>query len=385
MRLLLITSVFPSPRRPTKGTFNRELVAGLREAGDDVHVVVPVPWTDLLRAKATGAPEPSAIYPLWWFPPRIAHATHHRWMSRSLVAPVLRVARRWQPDLVLGYWTHPDGTVALEIARRLGVPGVVLAGGSDIQVLTRDPARRRIIVETLRAADRVLTVGTALRETAIALGVPPGRVGVFDRGVDRQRFSPGAPAAARHRLGLPSDRPIVLWIGRMVPVKGLDVLLESWSTVARAPSRPLLLLIGDGDDQRALEQRAAGLGDSVQFVGSVAHDALPDWYRAADCVVLPSRSEGVPNVLLEGLACGTPFVASAVGGVGTLVDGESTTVPPDDVAALTAALLARVAPPPMSRRSRANVPDRREAIAPLRRELQGVIGNAVRQPVEQLA
>ena len=385
MRLLLITSVFPSPRRPTKGTFNRELVAGLREAGDDVRVVVPVPWTDLLRAKATGAPEPSTSYPLWWFPPRIAHATHHRWMSHSLVAAALRVARPWQPDLVLGYWTHPDGTVALAIARRLGVPGVVLAGGSDIQVLTRDPARRRIIVETLRAADRVFTVGAPLREAAIGLGVPPSRVGVLDRGVDRQRFFPGAPAAARQRLGLPSDRPIVLGVGRMVPVKGLDVLLKSWSTVATAPSRPLLLLIGDGDDRRALEQQAAGLGDSVRFIGPVGHDALPDWYRAADYVVLPSRAEGVPNVLLEGLACGTPFVASAVGGVVTLIDDECTTVPPEDIAALTAVLLARVALPPMSRRSRAEIPDRREAIASLRREFEQVIGRTIRPAIEQLA
>jgi glycosyltransferase involved in cell wall biosynthesis len=385
MRLLLMTNVFPSPRRPTQGTFNRELVAGLREAGDDVRVVVPVPWTDLLWAKIAGAPERDASYPVWWFPPRVGYATYHRWMSRSLLAPALRAARLWAPDLVLGYWTHPDSTVALEIARRLGVPGVVLAGGTDIQLLTRHAARRRIIIDTLRAADRVLTVGAALRDAAIALGVPPNRIGVFERGVNRQRFFPASPAAARQRLGLPSDRPIVLWVGRMVPVKGLDVLLKSWSTVARAPSRPLLLLIGDGDDRRALEQQAAGLGDSVRFIGSIEHGGLPDWYRAADCVVLPSRSEGVPNVLLEGLACGTPFVASAVGGVGTLADGESTTVPPEDVAALTAALLARVALPPMSQRSGADVPDRREAIASLRREFEQVIGRTTLPAIEQVA
>jgi teichuronic acid biosynthesis glycosyltransferase TuaC len=385
VRLLLITSVFPSPRRPTKGTFNRELVAGLREVGDDVRVVVPVPWTDLLRARATAQPEPGANYPLWWYPPRIGHATHHRWMSRSLVAGILRTIGTWEPDIVLGYWSHPDGTVALEIAQRLGVPGVVLAGGSDIQVLTRDAARRRVILETLRGADRVFTVGAPLRDAAIALGVAPGHVSVFDRGVDRSRFCYSPPGPARQRLGLPQDRPIVLWVGRMVAVKGLDVLLASWDAVSRAPSHPLLLLIGDGDDRRALQRQAVSLGDGVRFVGPVGHDALPDWYRAADCVVLPSRAEGIPNVLLESLACGTPFVASAVGGVVTLLDDESSTVPPDDAAALTAALLARVAFPPMSRRSRAEIPDRRETIASLRRELEILTGNAARPTAGQPA
>ena len=385
MRLLLITSVFPSPRRPTKGTFNRELVSGLREAGDDVRVVVPVPWTDLLRTRRTGTPERGTTYPLWWFPPRIGHSTHHHWMSLSLISRASHTTRRWDPDLVLGYWTHPDGTVALELARRLGVPGVVLAGGSDIQVLTRDAARRRIIVETLRAADRVFTVGAPLRNAVIALGVAPGQVGILDRGVDRSRFFSSPPGLARQRLGLPGDRPIVLWVGRMVAVKGLDVLLESWSAVSGAPAHPLLLLIGDGDDRRALQRQAAGLGDSVRFVGPVRHDALPDWYRAADCVVLPSRLEGIPNLLLEALACGTPFVASAVGGVATLLDEASSTVPPDDPAALAAALRARIAIAPMSRRAHAEIADRRDAIASLRRELQAMVGAAPRPAAELLA
>ena len=248
--------------------------------------------------------------------------------------------------------------------QRLDVPGVILVGGSDIQVLTRLTARRKVIVATLRAADRVFAVGDPLRDAVIALGVSPAQTGVFTRGVDRRRFYPAPPEDARARLGLPHDRPIVLWVGRMVPVKGLDVLLRSWAEVARDPARPLLLLIGDGEERRMLEHEAARSSDSVRLVGSVSHETLPDWYRAADCVVLPSRSEGVPNVLVEGLACGTPFVASAVGGVPMLRDHESITVPPEDVEALTAALLMRVRLPPMSRRTLATC---RIAVRPSRR------------------
>lgn len=372
MRLLLVTGVHPTPHRPTKGVFNAALVRGLREAGDDVRVVAPIPWTDLLRTRAAAPPADGVIHPTWFYPPRIGHATHHRWMRATVGPAIRRLGRAWAPDLVLGYWVHPDGRVALDAARDLGVPGVLMVGGSDVQLLTRDPARRAVIVETLRRADLVLTVGAPLRERVRALGVPADRVLAFRRGVDRRRFHAGDGVAARAALGLPADRPVVLWVGRMEPVKGLDVLLDAWPAVAAHPSRPLLVLVGDGGERPALAARAAAMGDAVRFAGVVAHDALPDWYRAADLQVLPSRSEGVPNVLLEGLACGTPFVASAVGAVAELLEPASATVPPEDAAALAAALTAALPARPFARRAVAEVPDRRDAIAELRRMLDGV-------------
>ena len=373
MRLLLVASDYPSPRRSTKGTFNHDLVTALRRAGDDVRVVVPVPWTDLLFARASVPPLSGTTYSIWWYPPRVLRATYHRWMARAVRHAVHQITRSWRPDLIMGYWAHPDGTVALGVARELAVPAALLVGGSDIQILTREPRRRAIIVDTLRAAARVFAVGEALRTAVIALGVPSDRVSAFARGVDRDRFRPGSPEAARARLGLPIDRPIVIWVGRMVPVKGLDILLASWPAVACHAARPLLILVGDGEQRASLERQAKPLGDSVRFAGNVAHDALPDWYRAADCVVLPSRSEGVPNVLLEGLACGTPFVASAVGSIGELVDTESATVPVEDIAALTVALLNRVALPPTTRRSTAVVLDGNVAAAALHAELQAMV------------
>ena len=223
MRILLLTSVFPTPHSPTKGAFNAALVAGLRAAGDDVRVIAPVPWTDHLRAPKRREPSDGISHPTWFYPPRIGYAFHHRWMRRTVLPAARTAVEGWSLDLVIGYWTHPDGTVALELARQLGVPGVLIVGGSDIQLLTADSGRRRVILETLLRADRVLTIGAPLRDRVIALGVPPGMVGVFSRGVNRQRFTPGDGIAARRRLGLPLDRPIALWVGRMVPVKGLDL------------------------------------------------------------------------------------------------------------------------------------------------------------------
>jgi teichuronic acid biosynthesis glycosyltransferase TuaC len=378
MRLLLLTARYPSRRRPTTATFNRELVAGLREAGDDVRVVAPVAWTDLLLASSTGTAEPEVSYPIWWYPPRMAQASHHRWMQRTVLPTIARLTATWRPDLMLAYWTHPDGTVALEAARRLQIPAALLVGGSDILVLTRTPARRAIIIETLRRADRVLAVGSALRQNILALGVPPEQVGVFHRGVDTTRFHPGDPLAARARLSLPLDRPVFVWVGRMVAVKGLDVLFDAWNRIRDHATRPLLLLIGDGEQRNSLQRRAASWSDTVRFIGPVAHAELPDWYRAADAVLLPSRSEGVPNVLLESLACGTPFIASDVGGVRELADRVSVVVPPDNAAALAAALVERLRQPVLSLHAEGAVPARSEAVAALREELRSLISRPAR-------
>jgi glycosyltransferase involved in cell wall biosynthesis len=143
----------------------------------------------------------------------------------------------------------------------------------------------------------------------------------------------------------------------MVPVKGLDLLLEAMARPELRESAPLLALVGDGPGRGALEKQARETlpAGAVRFVGNVPHDELATWYRAADLTVLPSRSEGIPNVLLESLACGTGFVASDVGSVRELAtDPGRELVPPGDPAALASGIASQFASPD---RARLEVPD----------------------------
>ena len=119
------------------------------------------------------------------------------------------------------------------------------------------------------------------------------------------------------RLGLPPDIPIILFVGNLLPVKGLDVLVEACSLLKRDGAKFSCLLIGQGPMRKRLESQIAGLQlqDQVKMLGPKPNEELPDWYRAATLFVLPSRSEGLPTVLREAAACGTPFVASRVGGI----------------------------------------------------------------------
>jgi teichuronic acid biosynthesis glycosyltransferase TuaC len=352
VRVLFLTTSYPSPFEPTKGTFNRALVAAMSQA-HEVRVVVPVPWPVAWgRASGGGLPSTTAgpaaavstgaapVFPTYFYTPKVLRRFYGSFLWYSVRGPVRRLVQDFRPEVVLGYWSHPDGEVAVRAARMAGVPAVVMVGGSDVLLLTRDRERRRLVVRALQSADAVLAVGADVRRRIGELGIPLERVHVFARGVDETVFSPGDRAGARARLGLPSG-PMLLWVGRMVPVKGLDVLIEACVRLKRRQVGFRLYLVGDGPLRERLTARvkADGLEELVHFAGAVPHEQLEDWYRAADLTVLPSRSEGVPNVLLESLACGTPFVASRVGGVADLAcKPELDLVPAEDPDALASAI-----------------------------------------------
>ncbi|MGH7592649.1 MAG: glycosyltransferase [Gemmatimonadales bacterium] len=343
MKLLFVTNVYPTPWEPTRGVFNRGLVDALRTAGHEVRTVVPISWVDRLRSMLRGtrplAADADSWFPIWYYPPKVSRTHFHSFMWWSVKGTLRRATRRWTPDAVLGYWVHPDAAVATRFARSIGVPSVAFSGGSDLLIVTRDGARRRVVSDVLASVDAIFTDGQHLRAAAVALGADPSRVHPFYRGVDPRHFHPGDRSTARHRVGLGDDERILLAVGNLVPVKGIDVLLKAL-VLCEATAPWHLVIIGDGPLRASLNQQvdALALRSRVRFVGRVPHDELADWFRAANRVVLASRSEGVPNVLLEAMACGVPFIATRVGGVPEISPDPAWLVPPEDPMALATAL-----------------------------------------------
>ncbi len=245
---------------------------------------------------------------------------------------VARLRAAWRPDGVIAFWAHPDGEAAVRAARVMEVPSAVIVGGSDVLLLAKDASRRRCVRSVLSRADAVVTVSCDLRDHVIELGILGEKVHVWARGIDTSLFASGDRLEARRRLGIPVSRPSLVWVGRMVPVKGLDVLLESCALLRDRGVDYHLYLVGDGPLRRQLMARTEAhcLSAHITFVGPKLHEELPDWYRAADLTLLPSRSEGLPNVLRESLACGTPFVASDVGGIHQIADPDSSLLVPSE-------------------------------------------------------
>jgi len=272
-----------------------------------------------------------------------------------------RIARGVDYDLVHAhYWL--SGAVALALRDRWSVPVVQmfhtlgrLKNGVARRPAEREPAIRlleegRLIAES----DLIVAASEVERDHLTGYGADERRVTVIPCGVDTALFRPGDAGRVREVLGL-DDRPLALYVGRIAPIKGLDTLLDAVARL-RAQGRPLRLLIvgGDADEpldghEAALRRHAArlGLGDAVSFVGAQPQERLRDYYVAADVTVLPSYYESFGMVALEAMACGSPVIASRVGGLATtVVDGRTGFLVRDgDAAALAASLDTVLADP----------------------------------------
>jgi glycosyltransferase involved in cell wall biosynthesis len=280
-------------------------------------------------------------YPTFYYSPGCFHGQHARCLWLSCRGDLSSLIDKFRPDVVLSYWTFPDGEVASRIARQARVPVVAIVGGSDVLLTGYDAARRQRVRRVLAHVDAVIAVSETLREGIQELGVDRGLIHLIPPAVEHEIFCPGDRLLARTRLGLPATSPVLLWVGRMAPVKSVATLIDAVAALRRTHPAVRLCLVGDGPLRKQLESQAIrnGLGEHARFEGFVAPANLPDWYRAADVTVLPSASEGTPNVLLESIACGTPFVASDVGDVRAIAtEGLDVVVPPLNVERLTSAL-----------------------------------------------
>ncbi|MGH9028183.1 MAG: glycosyltransferase [Acidimicrobiales bacterium] len=233
------------------------------------------------------------------------------------------------------YWL--SGTAGHRIKHELDLPLVstfhtldrVKAEASPEEVSCDEPHRRAEAEAAVMACSEVVLASCTVEAEQLAslYGADPARVHVVAPGVDHAFFGPGHRPQARRALGLPADVPVLLFVGRIQPLKGADVAVRTLAAIDRHPSAHLVVVGGPsgprGDEHLAFLCDLAqelGVSDRVRFVEPQPHELLSTHYRAADVCVLPSRSESFGLVALEAAACGTPVVASAVGGLTTLVE-----------------------------------------------------------------
>lgn len=331
MRILTFTSLFPSTARPRHGIFVETRLRQLvRDTGIDARVIAPVPWFpfrsprfgDYARFAATPrhALRDSGLrvsHPRYLMLPRVGVGLQPDSMARAAMADVAALADEgWRPDLIDAHYLYPDGVAAAMLAQRLGLPLVVTARGTDVNVLGRTPGPAQRILDTLRRATAVIAVSSRLKESLLSLGGDADKVVVLRNGVDAELFRPEPSEAARARLGLPAG-PLAACVGNLVPEKGFALAIEA----LRSLPQWRLAIVGDGAlrGELAALAAAAGLAARVSFLPVMPQAELRWLYSAADALLLTSTREGWPNVVLESLACGTPVVAVDVGAVGEMI------------------------------------------------------------------
>ncbi|MDA0324011.1 MAG: glycosyltransferase [Verrucomicrobia bacterium] len=327
MKLITASNLFPRPDRPTCGLFNLQLFQAFQRHAEVRNLCIIPDWRvwEWQRIQRWECPQrvdfSSSYHPVFYLP----------WVGRSLAPWFYRrglesiTSEISTADAVYTAWLFPDGVAMTELAARAGVPSWIMVQGSDTRHLASNTRRRSIQRACDQAAGVVCVAATLADQLIKGAGVAAEKLHVVPNGVDGGRFLYRDRDAARGDLHnrvdpdvhahLASD-PLLLFVGNLVEVKGLDVLIEACAVMREKRHADWsLAVVGDGVDRQALQRQCGqhGIADRVVFVGARPHDEIPLWMAAADCLVLPSRSEGMPNVLLEAMSTGCPVVATDVG------------------------------------------------------------------------
>jgi len=323
LRVLALTTLFPSAVRPGFAGFVERSLLRLA-AVPDVAVTVIAP---------NGVPPwPLALHPGYRAADRLPLAedwkglTVHRPRFPLLpgvgwrINPAL-IARAAAPfvhgaDVIHAEFFFPDGPAAAMLGTRLGVPVSIKARGSDIHLWGARPAARAAMLRAADTAAGLLSVSHALKTDMIALGMAADRIAVHYTGVDLDSFCPVDRTAARATLALPAS--LVVSIGNLIPLKGHDIAIRA---VAALPGVHLRI-VGQGPEHAVLEALIVTLGvqDRIRLTGPLPHSEVAQLLASADVMALASEREGLANVWVEALACGTPIVVTPVGGAAEVVD-----------------------------------------------------------------
>ncbi len=346
-RVVAFTNLFPRPWEPQRATFNRQQLERLAQHYD-LEVLVPVSWLDWLQARRQGLDTSSPVsrlavrYFSYFYTPKFFRWSYGASLLLSTLRVLPRILGRHRPTVIYTPWAYPDGWVAVLLGRLLGIPVVIKVLGSDINELPKLAGVRPQITWVLRHAAAVIAVSQDLAEKVIALGATVATTQVIYDGVDPARFKRLEQKDCREQLALRAQGKVIVYVGNLLATKGCLDLIESFAALKQQQPDTLLVYVGKGEACAAklvARAEALGLKGSVKLVGVQPHEVVASWMGAADVVVLPSYNEGVPNVLLEAMACGKPIVATQVGGIPEVVPAfAGILVVPGDIAALTAAL-----------------------------------------------
>ncbi|MCY7799342.1 glycosyltransferase family 4 protein [Bacillus haynesii] len=325
MKVLWITSVYPSSQKPGEGVFHETQAQALQMQGVDVTVICPLPVNPaplrLLKKKyrqVRTVPEyeerkgiPVYRPPYTALPGQLKWAQPHRRIAKSVLRTIEK--HGLAPDLIHAHFAMPSGGATAVVSQKLKVPYVLTLHGSDVNIYPHySKGAFRAFETAVHSAAKVLAVSDALK--AKTKEMTGAESTVLPIGVNLDRFQkPSASALElREKFGLPKDKKLLTFVGRLVKGKGVAELAEA---VRQLDDSYRAVFIGDGPEKQHIRQTA---GEKAILTGQVANHEISEYLAASDLFVLPSYSEGMPTVVIEALALKVPVLCTAVGGVPSL-------------------------------------------------------------------
>ena len=332
IRTITFTTLYPNSARPRHGIFIEQRLRHLLECGEvESRVVAPSAWFPSGSSRFRGwsvfgrVPDREerhgiAIrYPRYLLVPKVGMSLAPLTMALAARPVLARMIRRgFDFDVIDAHYLYPDGVAAAILGFWLGKPVIASVLGDDVITLPEFRLPRRMILWAVSRCAGVTTVCQALKDRLVEVGAPAEKIRVVLHGVDPELFHPVDREAVRRRLGVAGR--VLVSVGHLTKRKGHHLAIQA------LPELPdtTLLIVGDGWMEGELRELARSLGveDRVRLLGHVEQEDLKDYYGAADALVLASSREGIANVLIESMACGTPVIATPVWGT-----PEAVTVP----------------------------------------------------------
>ena len=342
IRILVLSRMYPQTMDSTAGIFVHNQLKQITKVGCQVKVICPVPyapkilWFNPKWKKYEQIPEYDitrgipAYYPRYirspgkWFHSISCYTLYHG------VKKILdSVIREFKPHVLYAYSATPDGYAGLMLKRKHNIPFACSFRGSDINIYPKYDRRTFCLTQrVISGADQITTVSNALKVVAETIAKPKREIQVVYNGCDLETFAYNKEyrLQIRKELGISLKEKVIIFVGHLLRSKGTYELMDAFIRLRLKYPDLHLILVGEGPEYKALNEIASsnGLNKEVHLVRRKPHSEIPRWLNAADIFALPSYYEGLPNVVLEAMACRLPVVATKVGGIPeAVVDGET--------------------------------------------------------------
>jgi len=316
-KILFFSNLFPLPWEPTRGQFNLQQTAHMEKSAD-ISYLIPVPIFTWLKQVVLGRKyydkKNYCLFPFFYIP-RVGRSLHPLFMLLSIIVSVKPLFWFAKHKYVLASWAYQEGISAAILKRIFGFQLTIDCLGSDVNVHSLCPKRKKKLSFAFNRATTVATKSNALAKKVLEIS-PKANVKTIYNGVNFEKFSI-TKKPSRKSLKL-------LFIGNLIKTKGVYELLEAAKKLSDEQINFELSIIGKGPEASNLASYIAenDLSASLKLIGGVPHEKLDQWFAKSHALILPSYREGVPNVIMEALATGTPVVATKVGGIPEVITNE---------------------------------------------------------------
>ncbi len=338
MRILFISSLFPNRFQPTNGIFVLEQVKSLIKAGCEVKVISPKPftpsflwfnkkWREYGQIPNQYEIEGVQVQVVRYIrpPSRLFHSISSVILNFILWARVKSIFKEWQPDIIHAQTATPIGAASLPIAKKLEIPFVCSILGSDINIYPfYDKFSMELTKRVLLGSDKVISVSRALKNEALKITPKCNKIEVIYDGCDLSKFMFVSEArnSLREELNIYKDQKCLLFVGSLKKEKGVYDLWHVFVRLCEKCSKLKLIYVGGGGEFSKLTEliEKSSFNNKAILMGPQPHQVINRWMSVSDIFVFPSYYEGLPNVVLEAMACQRPVVATNVGGIPEAVE-----------------------------------------------------------------